>query len=117
MKAQNADPSENAAASAASPGTIDSSLNRNPLVALGAALLRPFVGRLGRRPTPTAVEKLRMEHYRSVPVTAPSAGDTKDARRMREGSPKDAPVRRSRVGAGSRRSAAPAAGEGGRSHA
>jgi hypothetical protein len=104
---------DNAAATAAGQGLITSVLQRNPLVALGAALLGPIVGLFRRRSAPTAVEKTRLEHFRSCPVTGTNPGANKDANRNHEGTKKDAPIRRiRRVPAG-----ATLLQKGGKSHA
>lgn len=74
-----------AAAQAAGRGLFTGALQSNPLVALGALLISPIIGLFkpvlrslgggGRRSgaTPTEVEKLKVERYRSRPF-APPAG-------------------------------------------
>jgi hypothetical protein len=76
---------------------ITSALQRNPLVALGVALISPILGFFGRRPrgTPTQVEKLKLERYSSRPMPPPPGhrytgvgAASKVARTTRKGGPK-----------------------------
>lgn len=92
---KNDPPTENVAAPAADPGPVFPVLNRNPLVALALALINPLLGLLRRRETPAAVEKTKLETYRSTPVAAVPSGRNKDQTRITQGSNKDAPERRS----------------------
>ena len=63
-------PDTSAAAQAAGRELIDSALQRNPLVALGASIALPLVSLIrGRRSKPAAaVRKMKLESYSYSPV-------------------------------------------------
>ena len=82
------------AASAADQAPVIPVLTRNPFVAIATALIGPLLGLFRRRGTPTEVEKTRLEHYRSTPLTPTRPGRLEEHSRITEGSLNDAPDRR-----------------------
>lgn len=80
----------NAAAPAVGRELIFSVLQRNPIIAVAAALIGPILGLFRRRrvATTTEVDKLRVERFHSQSLPLP-AGAAKGAREATEGLPKD----------------------------
>jgi hypothetical protein len=68
------DVSDTAAASAAGRELLTATLQRNPLVAFGAALIGPIVGLFKSRRYATQIEKVKLESFRSSPVNRLQAG-------------------------------------------
>ena len=64
----------NAAVQTAGRELLTAVLQRNPLVAVAAALIGPVLGLFKRRApaTPTQIEKIKLERYRSCPVPPPA---------------------------------------------
>jgi len=107
------------AASAADREPTGSALPRNPLVAFATALIGPLLGLFRRRGTPTAVEKTKLETYRSTPVSTRPTGRNSDQAVIMRRSSGDAPERRTIAVRGYTRSVPvgrTAARKGGRHH-
>ncbi len=65
---------ENAGAQAAGRALATTVLQRNPIVAVAAALLGPLIGLFRRRggTPPVTVNKMKLESYSSTPVQGPA---------------------------------------------
>lgn len=90
---------EHPGAQAAGQALATATQQRNPIIAVAAALLGPIIGlfRARRVDRPIAVNKMKLESYSETRGQSPELGRAYLERRMSEGRAKEAPIRRSHM--------------------